>query len=79
MNTSDIGDLKQDNRISLAGPVVRSAGWVLAGRIGGALFDLAKALVLARLLNPQDFGLFAIVMLTITIVEVFSQSGFNTA
>lgn len=36
-------------------------------------------MILARLLYPKDFGLFGIVMLVLSILEAFSQTGFNEA
>jgi O-antigen/teichoic acid export membrane protein len=36
-------------------------------------------IVLARLLVPKDFGLFGIALLTISAVEIFSRTGFQTA
>jgi len=37
------------------------------------------AIVLARLLLPEDYGIIALVVIFITIANVFVQSGFNTA
>lgn len=36
-------------------------------------------IVLARLLLPEDFGTIAIVIVFISLAQVFVQSGFNTA
>lgn len=40
---------------------------------------MLKALILARLLTPSDFGLFGIVMLALTTLDTFSQTGISAA
>jgi len=40
---------------------------------------MVRLVVLARLLSPEDFGLFGIVMLAIAALQTFTQTGFNTA
>ena len=59
--------------------VVRGGFWVLAIRITGQLFRLARTIVLARLLAPADFGLFGIALLAMSALETFSQTGFGAA
>jgi O-antigen/teichoic acid export membrane protein len=39
-------------------------------------FQLTKTVVLARLLAPQDFGLFGTALLTLSILDAVSQPGF---
>ncbi len=64
---------------SLTGRVVKGAAWVFAGKLAGRGMSLVKLVVLARLLSPEDFGLFGIVMLAIAALQTFTQTGFNTA
>lgn len=64
---------------ALAGRVASGSVWIMASRMAGRVLDLAKALVLARLLSPSDFGLFGITMLALTTLETFSQTGMNAA
>jgi len=64
---------------SLTGRVVKGAAWVFAGKLVGRGMSLVRLIVLARLLSPEDFGLFGIVMLAIATLETFTQTGFNTA
>jgi len=59
--------------------VVRGGFWVFALRIIDRVFGLARTIVLARLLAPEDFGLFGIALLAMSALETFSQTGFNTA
>ncbi len=47
---------------SLTARVVKGAGWVFAGKIVSRGLSLVKIVVLARLLTPEDFGLFGIVI-----------------
>lgn len=42
-------------------------------------FQLVIQIILARLLEPEDFGVIALVTIFIAIANVFVQSGFNTA
>jgi len=51
----------------------------MASRFAGRVFDMLKALILARLLTPSDFGLFGIVMLALTTLDTFSQTGISAA
>jgi O-antigen/teichoic acid export membrane protein len=59
--------------------VVRSGFWVFAMRIADRVFRLARTIILARLLAPEDFGLFGIALLAISTLETFSQMGFSAA
>ena len=64
---------------SLSQKVVRGGAWVFALRIVHRIFDLIRIVVLARLLQPHDFGLLGIALLTLAILETFSQTGFGPA
>ena len=63
----------------LASKVVRSGAWLISLRILEKILGLIRLVILARLLAPNDFGLFGIALLTISTVETFSQTGFQTA
>jgi O-antigen/teichoic acid export membrane protein len=64
---------------SLSQKVVFGVGWISALKIVDQLLGLIRITVLARLLTPGDFGLFGIAMLAISIIESFTNSGFQTA
>lgn len=64
---------------SLSQKVVRGGVWVFALRIVGRIFDLIRIIILARILVPYDFGLMGIALLTMAILETFSQTGFQQA
>lgn len=64
---------------SLAARLVKSAGWAMAGKVLGRGVDLVKIIVVARLLSPEDIGLFGIVLLAIVTIETFTRTGFDRA
>jgi len=64
---------------NLSDKIAKGAFWIFLLRIFTRSFSLLKSLILARLLSPKDFGLFGIALLTFSILENFSNTGFNTA
>ncbi len=68
-----------DEKGSLSQKAARSGVWVLSGRFVSRLLTLTRSVVLARLLSPEDFGLFAIALLGLNVLEAFSQTGFEAA
>lgn len=59
--------------------IISSLLWKFLERTGTQLTQFVVSIVLARILSPEDFGLVALVMIFITISNVFVQSGLNTA
>lgn len=47
-----------------------SAGWLVLSRFAGRLVDFLLLILLARLLVPADFGLVALAMTAITIIDI---------
>jgi len=68
-----------DSQGSLATKAVRSGVWVVIGRAVGRLLTFIRTIVLARLLAPDDFGLFAIALLGLHLLDTLSQTGFDAA
>lgn len=66
---------KQD----IFGRAVKGGGWVLTTRIVQQLMASCRWLILARFLFPKDFGLLGIALLSLSIVRVFTETGFNEA
>lgn len=64
---------------SVGGKTVKGGVWVFSLRIFMRLFQLTRTVILARLLSPNDFGLFGISLLTLSMLETFSQTGFRRA
>lgn len=64
---------------SLRGPVFRGGAWMVAARWSLRLIGLVNITILARLLVPADFGLLAIAIATLAILEAFASMPFGTA
>ncbi|MFH1055765.1 MAG: lipopolysaccharide biosynthesis protein [Candidatus Altiarchaeota archaeon] len=59
--------------------VVKGSMWVFALRVLQVLFNTARLVVLARIIAPNDFGLMGVALLTMTALETFTETGFQTA
>lgn len=53
--------------------------WSFGERILAQVVSLVVGIVLARTLSPEDYGVISIVMVFITICDIFVSSGFGTA
>lgn len=56
---------------------LKGLGWVGALRGLTRIIAFIKIAILARLLNPLDFGLFGISALVLALLEVFTETGIN--
>ena len=54
---------------TLAARAASGSMWLIAARMGTRLIDLATLMLLARLLTPADFGVVAVAMVLVQIVE----------
>jgi O-antigen/teichoic acid export membrane protein len=63
----------------LSEKVVYGGIWVFITRIISRLFQFIRTIILARLLAPNDFGLFGIALLSLNALQQLSQTGFNQA
>ena len=52
--------------------------WTFAERICAQLVSTIVGIILARMLAPDDYGIISIVMIFITICNVFVTRGFGT-
>lgn len=59
--------------------VIQGAFWKFSERIAAQLVSLAVSVVLARILSPTEYGTISLVMVFITIANVFVNSGFGQA
>ncbi len=59
--------------------IIKGSFWVLGLQILQRSLALLRTLILARLLAPADFGLFALASLMILAFEVFTRTGFEDA
>lgn len=63
----------------MAGKLVKSFAWDLAGRIGGQIVSGIIGIILARLLTPAEFGLIGMAMVFIGISGIFTNLGLSSA
>lgn len=59
--------------------VARGAGWLGAGRLAVRLLGFLNTIVLARLLAPEDFGLVAVAVTAMQLLQGFSDVGVGQA
>lgn len=64
---------------TLSSRVLVSGFWVFVLRLISQVLSLTRTIVLARLLAPNDFGLIGITLVVMSILETFSQTGFQSA
>ncbi len=65
----------KDNRKSIGVGML----WSFSERVLAQLVSVIVGIILARLLTPNEYGIIAIVMIFITLCDVFVTSGFGTA
>jgi O-antigen/teichoic acid export membrane protein len=58
---------------------VKSAAWYGASRLWGQLVSWAVTILLARLLVPADYGLFAMALSVLKVLELLQEFGLGTA
>ncbi len=59
--------------------VIKGSFWVFALRISTQLLSMLRLVILARLLAPEDFGLLGIALLLMSILQTFTETGFDAA
>lgn len=67
------------SKTGLGRRAARGAAVTAVGQLGRILIQLVSVVVLARLLSPSDYGLFAMVMSIAGIAEVFRDFGLSQA
>ena len=68
-----------ENAPSLSARVARGAGWIAAARFAVRLLGFFNTIVVARLLAPEDFGIVAIGVTTMQLLQGFSDIGVSQA
>ena len=64
---------------SLSARVAKGAGWIVAARFAVRLLGFFNTIVVARLLAPEDFGLVAVGVTTMQLLQGFSDIGVSQA
>jgi O-antigen/teichoic acid export membrane protein len=65
--------------LDLEGRILRNTGWVAIGLGGRQIASLLSTLILARLLDPEDFGLVALALTVLYFVEQVQETGVGSA
>jgi O-antigen/teichoic acid export membrane protein len=63
----------------LGGKLIQGTTWMLAMRWASRLMGLASMVVVARLLTPADFGIFAVATVFIALLDAFTDIGTDLA
>ncbi|MBI4228119.1 MAG: lipopolysaccharide biosynthesis protein, partial [Deltaproteobacteria bacterium] len=74
----DLENQSKDNE-TLGQKVLRGGFWLFGINVVYRVLRFTSTLVLARLLIPSDFGVLAVALLTISLLENFSLTGFDKA
>ncbi|PAT01093.1 hypothetical protein CI105_08160 [Candidatus Izimaplasma bacterium ZiA1] len=61
------------------GNIVNSFTWKILERFATSIISFTFNIVLARILMPSEFGVYAILLVLINLSMIFIQGGFNTA
>ena len=69
--------MRQPDNLKAEG--TRSFIWDFAGKIGAQGMGFIVSIILARLLEPAEFGLIAMVMVIIVIAQIFTDTGLGSA
>lgn len=59
--------------------LLKNLVWKFGERISAQLISIVVSIILARLLSPSDYGVVSIVMVFITLANVFVSNGFGSA
>ena len=59
--------------------LVRGSAWMIAARWAMRLIGLASTVILARLLAPDDFGVIAIALIVVGLLETVAYAGVDLA
>jgi len=79
MTTSDTLNTPSPANDSFRRRFVRGGVLLGAGHAGAKLLSLVRLAILARLLGPEEFGLAALLILTLAMVEMMSNLSFDKA
>ncbi len=74
MATSDSG-----SRASVGKAIARGAAWTLSIRLVSRSISVVSTLILARVLTPSDFGIYALAMTVYAFVDLLGAFGFGSA
>jgi lipopolysaccharide exporter len=61
--------------LDLRSQAFRGSAWMIGWRAVNRVLGTVNTLVLVRLLTPADFGIYAMAMLVVGLIEIFGESG----
>lgn len=61
--------------MSTVAKLVKGSAWNMASQVGSQAFNMVFTIIMARLLTPDDFGLFGMVVIVIAFIGYFSEFG----
>jgi len=64
---------------NIGGRMAKGAAWMVAVRLFDRMIGLISTVILARLLFPADFGVVALAMSIIAVLEIWAEFGFDLA
>ena len=62
---------------SVAGHIIQGSAWMIAWRWGVRLIGLVSTIILARILTPTDFGIIAMAMVIVGLLDVLTDTNAN--
>ncbi|DAB34826.1 MAG TPA: colanic acid exporter [Sulfurospirillum sp. UBA12182] len=65
--------------MSLKQKTISGIGWNSVGNIARQIFQVLSLVIMARLLSPEDFGIFAILMIFVAFFNIFASMGTSQA
>ncbi len=65
--------------MSLKQKVLTGTKWIAFGNIFTQILQIVSLVVFARLLSPDDFGMFAILMIFVGFLDMFTDMGTSAA
>ena len=75
MNTNDA----PNSRSQVGRAIARGAAWTVSLRMTVRFISVISTLILARLLTPEDFGIYALAMMVYAFVDLLGAFGFGSA
>lgn len=68
-----------DAERNIGGRMAKGAAWMVGVRLFDRMIGLISTIILARLLLPADFGVVALAMSIIAVLEIWAEFGFDLA
>lgn len=67
------------NKPSFRSHAIRGFSWIAGVKVAEKIVSVARTVILARLLTPNDFGMFGLALITLSLFETFTETGISEA